>query len=489
MTDQAATSNGSTPKLVLVSDSELLTGSRAGKREVWRWAGPDDPPAPGHFQGDPTEAATFEWVRDAQAVTAVIDVQEPGQAQAIARALRTVRDDAAVLILSSAIEDAPGDGTLARAGALRDVLRIDLEDELRRLEAERRVYCLRCFADGAETVPILIHPDPDPDALSSAFAVRVLLGRSAEDTPIITTNAMTRPENRRMAQLLGARIGEVTAGELEALERLIVVDMQPTALCKPGGPRLAVIDHHPIEPSCMTEFHDVRPHIGATATMMTQYLRALDERRINEALATALLYGIKTDTDGLMRHVTEEDVDAYAFLQERANPQMLTRFERPAYPLEAARAFGSALNGLQRADDIVVADVGSLSEEGSHILADLGDFCIGIENVCWAAACGFVGEDFVMTLRHVGAEPGAGELARRIAEGRGSGGGHATMARVTISGSSAREWLGTEDDMAAAVLERLQEALADIDGAQSSMVSPSSSGPRPCNNESMTSRA
>jgi nanoRNase/pAp phosphatase (c-di-AMP/oligoRNAs hydrolase) len=399
-------------------------------------------------------------MREARAVTAVVDAESHERALDIVQALRAVRDDAAVLILSSGIPDAPGDGTLVRPGGLRDVLRLDVEEELERLEAERRAYCLRAFGSGPGVVPILVHPDPDPDAVSSATAVRALLERSAEDMPIVTLRAITRPENRRMADVLGVSAVEVTLDELLAFERLIAVDTQPQELCVPNGPRLAVIDHHPIEPDCVGEVQDVRPHMGATATMMTQYLRALDAQRIHTSLATALLFGIKTDTDGLTRKVSAEDVEAYAFLQERADLGMLRRFERPTFPPDAARAFGAAVARLALHDDVAVAFAGELTAATSHILADLGDFCMGVENVCWALAAGWVEDELVVSVRHLGGAPGAGALARVLADQEGNGGGHATMARFTVPRSRGRERFG--DDVAPRLLAAAMAALAGI---------------------------
>ncbi|MGH7444795.1 MAG: DHH family phosphoesterase [Longimicrobiales bacterium] len=464
MATDVTTMASAPPVLVIVSESADLTASlRAGQREVWRWGVRDAPGAPQdgrRFGGDPTDPETYEWMRVARAVTAVVHMQARDRARAVVAAMRAVREDAAVLILTPGMADAPGDGTMARQGELRDVLRVDIEDELERLEAERRVFCLRAFASGEAVVPILVHPDPDPDAVSAAFAVRALLERTSENMPIVTLRAMTRPENRRMTDLLGVSIVEVTQDELLAFERLVVVDMQPAELCVEHGPRLAVIDHHPIETLLTAEIHDVRPHLGSTATMLTQYLRAHNAQRISASLATALLFGIKTDTDGLTRKVTAEDVEAYAFLQGLADLQMLKRFERPAYPRPAARAFGQALTTMCMDDDVAVAFAGELTPEASHILADLGDFCMGIDNVCWALAAGYVGDELTVSIRHVGHEPGAGELARLLAGADGNGGGHATMARFSVPGARGREWLG--DDPAARLLEAARAALETL---------------------------
>jgi nanoRNase/pAp phosphatase (c-di-AMP/oligoRNAs hydrolase) len=441
---------------------------RSRHRDVRVWAAGAGDVRDRRFHGDPGDPRTYEWVRDAHGVTAVIDMSTPAAARAALHALRSVRPDAAVLLLSGNVDDLDGlsDGTLARSGELRDVLRLDLDDELQRLEAERRAYCLREFAAGDDVIPILIHNDPDPDAVSSALAVATLLGGRTERTPIVTLDRMTRPENRRMAELLHIRVTRITLDELRRFDRVITVDTQPRGVQVAGRPRLAVIDHHPREHNYEAEFIDIRSEYGATASMMTEYLRAVDEKRVGRALATALLFGIKTDTDSLMRGVTPADVAAYAFLQERADLQLVRRFERPSYSADTARAWGAALAGMLHDDELCVAYLGRLDQEQSHVLADLADFCLAIENATWAAAGAVVDENLIITLRHSGRGPGAGDVARGIAARGGSGGGHASMARVSLPCESMADVLGgggrSDADVCAAIRQLVADVLAEL---------------------------
>jgi nanoRNase/pAp phosphatase (c-di-AMP/oligoRNAs hydrolase) len=288
---------------------------------------------------------------------------------------------------------------------------------------------------------------------------------------------MARPENRRMADLLRLRVTEVSMEELRRFERMVVVDVQPPDFGE-DGPRFAVIDHHPLDHRYEADFLDVRPELGATATMLTQYLRADDASRIKPPLATALLYGIRTDTDTLTRGVTPFDVEAYAFLQSLADRRLLLRLERPTYTLDTARAIGNALARLHRKQDVVVAYLGRLGPEEAHSLAVVADFCLAVEQVNWAGACALVGDSFVMPIRHLGMVPGAGELAALLARDGGSGGGHATMARITIPAARAFALNGGsgEEDLAERVLSWMVEAVDTLRSDQSSSASPSSAG-------------
>ena len=280
-----------------------------------------------------------------------------------------------------------------------------------------------------------------------------------------------------MAELLHLRVTEVSLEELRRFDCVIVVDVQPEDF-EGDGPRFAVIDHHPLDHRYHAEFLDVRPDLGATATMLTQYLRADDAERISPQLATALIHGIRTDTDTLTRGVTPYDVEAYAFLQSRADRRLLLRFERPTYTLETAQSIGRALADLQRRDDVIVAYLGILDPDEAHCLAAIADFCLAVEQVNWAVACAIVEDTFMMPIRHIGNSLGAGALASHLARAGGSGGGHASMARVTMPAERARALAGatTDDELGAGILSWVLTALEELRSDQSSSASPSSAG-------------
>lgn len=300
-------------------------------------------------------------------------------------------------------------------------------------DAAGRVRALRAFAAEARTLPILTQSEPDPDAISSAFAVRTLLDRTERNAPIVSLGSSRRPETRRMIELLELQVIEVTEAELKSFERLVAVDTQPSVL-RGGSGRLAVIDHHPPQDDFPeADFLDIRPAFGACASMLTEYLRA-DGRNVSGRLATALLYGIRTDTAVLTRGTARQDVEAWAYLQERADLALLNRIDRPAYPRDALGTFGRALERAELRDDFAVLWLGSVRQSRAHLMPEMADLALNIEGVRWVAAGGVVERSLVCNIRYLAdAEPGAGALARyAAAQAGGSGGGHATMARLEI---------------------------------------------------------
>lgn len=446
--------------LLIVSDRpSVWIGFRALDRTVRRWHGgretDEEAGDANTFTGDPVDQETYRWALDHADLSAVIDLQDFTRTQGAIDALRSVWPEAGVLVITS--ETGPNAAEIAVSRKLEwtDALRGDLEGELQKLETLRRLHALRNFAAGERDVAILVHPDPDPDALASALAVRALLRRDPQKTPIITLGEMTRPETRRMAELLRMRVTVVTYEELARLEIVVAVDHQPFFADPEQQPRLAVIDHHPDAKRQVAEFSDIRPDYGATATMMTEYLRLEDERRIGKPLATALIYGIKTDTELLGRGTIGADVQAYAFLQNHADLPLLRMLERPSYAVATARKYGAALAHVRSEDDVAFVFLGRVNEDDAHVMADIADFCLGLDEITWAIAVAIIGDDVVFTIRHLGGEEGAGELARDLARDGGNGGGHATMARAAVPlAGKWQELDGADPETGAAMLIR-----------------------------------
>ena len=163
----------------------------------------------------------------------------------------------------------------------------------------------------ARNVLIMPHNNPDPDAIASAVALRYLLmQRLDKEAHIVYRGIIGRAENRALVRYLGHPLRRQTGLDLDQSDAIALVDAQPGAgnVRLPPDPKIAiVIDHHPqYSEMQMAAYADIRPEVGATSTILTEYLRAagLD---ISSPVATALFYGIKTDTMGLTRDTSRAD--------------------------------------------------------------------------------------------------------------------------------------------------------------------------------------
>ncbi len=315
---------------------------------------------------------------------------------------------------------------------------------------------------GEEKVHILLQHDPDPDAIGSALALRELLGRNRATTPIVTFGEVTRPENLAMIRLLDIQIERISDEDLRKDGAgLALVDVQPPYFDRPLGKIDLVVDHHPKRAAFKSRFTDLRTPYGATSTIFTEYLRAVDMEP-SQRLATALLYGIKTDTLFLQRGSIRADLNAFTYLYPIANKAMITRIERPALPREDLAALGRALSRLQMDDGVAVIHMGEINRE--DVIPQMAEFCLQIEGVDWGVVSGLVKDRVVISVRNVGYVKSAGEIMKRLYDDIGSAGGHRAMAKAVIPVERFKERFGEVSDkvirdaMVPLIVEREEQA-------------------------------
>ena len=259
------------------------------------------------------------------------------------------------------------------------------------------------------------------------------------DPRYMCKSLVQRPENQAMVSAIGIEIRTVLPEELDEFDGLALVDVQPTVFGENPPARVLsvdlVIDHHPERTGYEALVRDIRPNYGATATIFTEYLRATNVD-MNARLATALLYGIKSDTQLLGRDTSSADRDAFAYLHPCYSPALLRRIERPALPADGLRRLGRALSKTKLEDNIHLLVLGRVREEVMPQVAELGLQAEGAE---WSVAAGIVGQNLVFSVRNVGHVRAAGEVVRAVVEGLGVGGGHRTMAKGIVPLKAFRE--------------------------------------------------
>ena len=324
---------------------------------------------------------------------------------------------------------------------------------------------LRALVDEGDRVAIVLQDDPDPDAMASAMALRTLLGRNKLTTPLFSFKPVTRPENRTMVHLLEIDIEPAESAELDEYDKIAMVDVQPAFFGDKLTRAHIVIDHHPNYEPSDAPFVDVRTKYGATSTIMTEYLITANER-ISERLATALLYGIRSDTLALSRRVTDDDLQAFVTLYPIANYNMLKQIERPELPAEFARILSRALGRIEVVDGLAVLNLGQVVRD--DIIVQVADFCLQFEGVEWVAVAGKLGSDLVIAVRNYGMSgDNAGEAVQNLFGDIGSAGGHRNMAKAVIKQTAWRRREGSTRDRF--VEERLRELfVAEISGERKS---------------------
>ncbi|HYB90053.1 MAG TPA: DHH family phosphoesterase [Candidatus Binataceae bacterium] len=321
---------------------------------------------------------------------------------------------------------------------------------------KQKVKQLRAMVGEGDRVAIVLQDDPDPDSMSSAMALRTLLGRNKQTTPFFAFKPVTRPENRTMVHLLEIEVLPASTEELAEYDKIAMVDVQPGYFDGKLPRADIVIDHHPGYEPGEAPFEDVRTRYGATATIMTEYMVSADEH-ISERLATALLYGIRSDTLDLTRRTTDDDLQAFVHLYPIANYNLLRQIDRPELPLSFARILARAMKRLVIEDQLVVLNLGAV--ERDDLIVQLAEFCLQFEGVRWVAVAGKLGRNLVIAVRNHGmAGENAGEAVKNLFGEIGSAGGHRNMAKAVIPLRAWRRREGTTRD--AAIEPRLRQLFA-----------------------------
>ncbi|MGB7220691.1 MAG: DHH family phosphoesterase [Vicinamibacterales bacterium] len=309
----------------------------------------------------------------------------------------------------------------------------------------------RLFSD-ADRVLIMLHNDPDPDAMASGLALRNVLHRTKTTAIIGAMQGVTRPENLRMVNLLDIHVEAVTVESVREYDRVAMVDVQPHYFEGLIDRVDLVIDHHPEQPGYTAVFKDIRPDYGSTSTILTEHLRSVDVN-ISERTATAMLYAIKSDTLFFNRQTNRVDLDAFSYLYSLADAAMIRKMEGAEITPERLEYVIKAYQSGATVDQVFCAFLGSLARE--DFIPYVADFFLQLEDVKWTIVAGIVGDSLVISVRNLGYSKNAGEFVRRHFSDIGSAGGHRAMAKAVVPLAAFRNKFGDPD--AGSVGRRLQE--------------------------------
>ena len=294
---------------------------------------------------------------------------------------------------------------------------------------------------GFDRFLIIMHDNPDPDAIATGWGLQVLveekLGRPSR---IIGGGAIVRAENRHMVDLLQPPIELVDDVEVSDGTATILVDCGSGAtnhlLGRKSIAPVAVIDHHVsnVDRGRRT-FTDIRPDVAASATIAASYLR---EQHVEPGakLATAMVYALRTETRGCETHHSRLDREILTWLTERAEPALLAEIETA--PL-CREYFGDLMLALQSTfvyDDAALCFLPRAN--GAEIVGEVADLlirCRGIRRVLCAAV---VNNDLFFSARTETDSGNAAQLLLATLDGLGGAGGHAHRAGGKISGIANR---------------------------------------------------
>lgn len=326
-------------------------------------------------------------------------------------------------------------------------------------DAGQRLDQLLRTLEGAQDTVVLTHDNPDPDAIASASALAYLLQNTTRIRPSLAFGGIVgRAENRALIDELSEPFVRVESIDLTSTDLVALVDTQPRSgnNSLPKG-RIAsvVIDHHPLRPeTAAASFIDVRPEYGASCSMLLEYLRAGGLEPTPE-LATALFYGIQSETQDLGRETSAADIESSVYLYSLTDPEAISRIRHARVHASYFGYLHNALEKARRSGDVIHVRAGRLVYP--DMVAELADMLMRVERVEWAIASGRYQDDLLFSLRTYQPHAHAGDLVRDAVGERGSAGGHGMLAgaRISIKGLSEDEVESVQDEIMGSLLGQL----------------------------------
>lgn len=303
-----------------------------------------------------------------------------------------------------------------------------------------RVEQLIAAVEAGERALICTHDNPDPDSIASAFALGRLL-EEKKGIPFVLTygGVLGRAENRAMVRLLKIPLVPISRIDVAEFDVVGLVDTQPDVGNHPlrpeslEGKKVICIDHHPARMlfKCAA-YADVGGGYGATSSVLTAYLHAAGVVP-DEALASALFYGIKTDTRDLGRESSEADVWAYSHLVGLTDMALVSAIEHPRLPRSYFAVLMQAIQKAEVFGNVVACDLGEVYTP--DLVAETADRLIAAEGLRWAVIVGEYDEHVYASIRVNDRRYSAGKLVREVIARyeNGSAGGHASMAGARLA--------------------------------------------------------
>jgi nanoRNase/pAp phosphatase (c-di-AMP/oligoRNAs hydrolase) len=309
-----------------------------------------------------------------------------------------------------------------------------------------------------DVVAILINADPD--AMASAFALKRLFWRKVRKIDIVRINKIERADNLALIKIINLSQQHIRNYKRSEATKWALLDSQPDHDEQFGMQDLdIIIDHHPITTPLKAAFIDVQEHYGANSTILCEYLRAA-KIKPSPRLATALFYGIKTDTHNFVRNTISNDIEAFRYLYEYANLNIIKKIESSELTKRNIPDFKAAMGKLAFINQTAFVHMGNV--DNADTLVILADFFMKMAEATWSIVSGVLDMKLVVVYRNAGFRRNAGKLAKMMFGNHGSAGGHKSTARAEIEINNLDLNSKKQADIERYVLKRIKQARQDL---------------------------
>jgi nanoRNase/pAp phosphatase (c-di-AMP/oligoRNAs hydrolase) len=398
------------------------------------------------------DESRVEALRDQDLNAQTLDIRVPEVAQQVADrdvililasdveankdAVKAIRDRGGDQFVVVRASDPVSEDELTELGA--DVVitpsEVIADAALRMLESGELEYKARQLSDLLGEVDgrlaIVTHDNPDPDSIASAVALQLIADAFDVEADILYRGDMGHQENRAFVNLLDVELVPTSeASPLSEYGAVALVDHT-----KSGDPEVTsevdiFIDHFEPEDEIDAEFTDVRTNVSSTSTILTKYIQEFDLSP-SEAVATALLYGIRAETLDFKRDTTPADLTAAAYLYPFANHDTLEQVESPSMSPETLDVLAEAIQNREVQGSHLVSNAGFIRDRDA--LAQAAQHLLNLEGITTTAVFGIADEKIYLSARSKDIRMNIGNVLQDAFTGIGEAGGHSTQGSVEI---------------------------------------------------------
>ncbi|WP_299335801.1 DHH family phosphoesterase [Haloplanus sp.] len=346
------------------------------------------------------------------------------------------------------------------------------ESALRALETGELEYKAQQLVDllGSTDgkLAIMTHDNPDPDSIASAVALQDIAESHGVEADILYDGDIGHQENRAFVNLLGIEL--LALSEVESLENyplVALVDHMKSGELSLDTDVEIFIDRCDPETDYDADFVDVRPNVSAMSTILTKYIQEFDPSP-TEAVATALLYGIRAETLDFKRDTTPADLTAAAYLYPFADHDTLEQVESPSMSPETLDVLAEAIQSRQVQGSHLVSNAGFVRDRDA--LAQAAQHLLNLEGITTTAVFGIADDTIYLAARSKDIRINIGNVLDDAYGGVGEAGGHSTQGSVEIplglfTGIEASE--DNRDTLLSLAEEAVRKKLFDAMGVES----------------------
>lgn len=314
--------------------------------------------------------------------------------------------------------------------------------------------------DSISPLLILTHYHPDPDAIASAFGLKLLAEKKFNiKTKIAYSGIIGRTENKSLVKILKIPLTDLKPSYFKRYKHFALVDTQPAFDNNPfpsDKKATIVIDQHKAAEKNSADLTVIDTKCGATCVLIAQALLEV-EIDIPVPVATAIAYGIISETLNLYRGTNRRVIETYLRILPKSDMSILAKIQNPTRSKRFFKTLGYGIQNASVYNKLVSSNLGFV--ENPDLVSQITDFLLTYNGMEWAICTGRYKGKLRISLRSTRSDINCGEILREVVQDRTKAGGHGSIAGGSLdvgTGESEETWCNLETKITKRLLKCLK---------------------------------